>query len=144
MEAQVILTKNDNVSIRASLAKLTKIEEVQTILSSDESERVRNQLLLNDNLHDQVKNRLLSVSSNFRVDQESKHFSIVQEGDDWDKQNLAENWWISKKIQLALIDSYDESIRGSLASNPTIDEEIQLKLVELIGDSWIDSIKYSL
>ncbi len=144
MEAQVILTKNDNVSIRAGLAKLTKIEEVQAILSSDESERVRNQLLLNDSLHDQVKNRLLSVSSNFRVNQESKHFSIIQEGDDWDKQNLAENWWISKRIQLALIDSYDESIRSSLASNPTIDEEIQLKLVELIGDNWIDSIKYNL
>ncbi|MCM1958313.1 dynamin family protein [Acinetobacter modestus] len=144
MEVQAVLIKNNNVSVRASLAKLTKIEEIQAVLSGDESERVRNQLLLNDSLHDQVKNELLSVSSNFRVNQESKHFSIVQQGDDWDKQNLAENWWISKNIQLALIDSYDESIRGALASNPTIDEEIQLKLIELIGDSWIDSIKYSL
>lgn len=144
VDVQVIIAKHDNVNIRVILAKLTEIEEIQIILSNDESARVRNQLLLNNSLYDHVKNVLLSANSIFRVNQESKHFSIIQQGDDWDRQNLAENWWISKNIQLALIDTYDENVRGSLASNPTIDEEIQLKLIEFIGDSWIDTIKYNL
>ena len=111
-DIQMILSDDDNVSIRSHLARNKNLTEEIQIKLTDDDEKVRLSLALNQNITETVQ---LELVTDIR--------KMV-------KIKLAENTSIAESIQLALAKCSDRDIRRALARNEKIGESIQLKLAD--------------
>lgn len=112
-DTQLILAKNNDISVRAHLASNPNISKrIELILLQDANDHVRSYLAKNPNISDETQ--LILVKDDFLLT----------------RRELAGNKGISDEIKLILSKDRDNETRSNLASNPSIPEEIQLILAK--------------